>query len=178
MLIIFLTIIIFIYFYSISKPSIKKSKKNAKPPFAKLVYSDTKGAFIIKSQKLKLRGKPDIVYKSIFTRKYIPIELKSGSLGKNSNYPREGDLMQLIAYFFMIEEEFNVKVPYGKLVYTDNIFIVYNSKSNRNTLLSVINDMRTFSEENSCFEPNKKICNSCTLRYTVCEYYSNSTNVM
>lgn len=178
LIVIFLIILLISFVISkISKPSLKKSTKTVKPLFSKLVYSDTKGskqgAYIIKSEQHRLRGKPDIIYKSLFSNKYIPLELKSGSLGKNSDYPREGDLMQLIAYFFMIQETFSCKVPYGKLVYADCVFVVYNSKNNKHKFLSIINEMNNFQEDNFEFEINKKVCNSCSLRHTVCEHFQN-----
>ncbi len=155
-----------------TKQHILKSNKDVQPSFSKLIYSDsskTHGAYIIKSEKLKLRGKPDLIYKRSFFNRYIPIELKSGTLGKNNEFPRENDLMQLISYFFMIEEHFGCKVPYGKLVYNDCTFIVNNTKFNRKEFLRILNSMRSF-QPSTPFEPNEKICKSCSLSKTVCEY--------
>ncbi len=170
--IIFSTLILIFITTRFTKQHIVKSSKSVSPRFSKLIYSDsdkTHGAYIIKSEKYKLRGKPDLIYKKLISKKYIPIELKSGTLGKNNEFPRENDLMQLIAYFFMIEEHFGGKVPYGKLVYNDCTFIVNNTKFNRKEFLKVLTEMRNFHPSNS-FEPNDKICRSCSIRKTVCEY--------
>ncbi len=157
-----------------TQPSVFKTKKKAKPPLSKLIYTDTNSekydAQILKSEKYKLRGKPDLIYKSRFTRKYYPIELKSGKLGSNATVPRDGDLMQLCAYFFIIEEHYNCKVPYGKLVYKDCAFIVKNNKYMKRTFLNVLKNMQVFSAEKNNVVTTKKVCNTCTLRFTVCEY--------
>ncbi len=170
---IILSIIVGLYiFKSITKQHIIKSSKPVQPTFSKLIYSDsskTHGAYIIKSEKHKLRGKPDLIYKKKFSNNYIPIELKSGTLGKNNEFPRENDLMQLISYFFMIEEHFDGKVPYGKLVYNDCAFIVNNTKFNKKEFLKTLNLMRNF-QPTSDFQPNTKVCSSCTLSKTVCDF--------
>lgn len=176
MLLYFLLISLFlilIYLRKFSKPSVTRSHSNSKPLFTTLKYTDTKSdrtdSFMLKSEKLKLRGKPDLVYKSIFTRKYFPIELKSGKLG-NATVPRDGDLMQLVSYFFILEEYYNCKVPYGKLVYSDSVFIVRNTKYMRKSFLKVINDMRNFKVDKCNFEVNPKVCSSCSLKHTVCQF--------
>ncbi len=175
-----------IYFYTIvlliilklilnsTKQSVRKSNKKERPTFTKLVYTDTNNkkydSVMLKSTKHMLRGKPDLVYKSLFTRKYYPIELKSGSLGSNATFPRDGDLMQLCAYFFMLEEHYSCKVPYGKLVYNDCAFIVKNNKYMRKTFLTILSDMRTFDISKTSCTVNKKICSTCSLKHTVCKY--------
>ncbi len=164
--------VVFFLLKTFTKQHIYKSNKSVQPLFTKLIYSDsskTHGAYIIKSEKHKLRGKPDLIYKRRFFKVLIPIELKSGTLGKNNDFPRENDLMQLISYFFMIEEHFNCKVPYGKLVYNDCVFVVNNTSFNRKEFLRLIEEMRTF-KPNDEFEPNEKICRSCSLSKTVCEF--------
>ncbi len=171
-IIILSTLVVFLLLKTYSKQHIIKSNKEVQPPFTKLVYSDsikTHGAYIIKSEKHKLRGKPDLIYKRRFFNTYIPIELKSGTLGKNNEFPRENDLMQLISYFFMIEEHFNCKVPYGKLVYNDCTFIVNNTRFNRKEFLKILQTMRNF-QPSDVFIPNDKVCKSCTLSKTVCDF--------
>ncbi len=175
MLIIFIILSTIVGFYilkSLTKQHIIKSNKPVQPKFSKLIYSDsskTHGAYIIKSEIHKLRGKPDLIYKRKLSSTYIPIELKSGTLGKNNEFPRENDLMQLISYFFMIEEHFGGKVPYGKLVYNDCTFIVNNTRFHRKEFFKLLNSMRNF-HPSSTYEPHNKICKSCSLSKTVCEY--------
>ncbi len=173
---IFTLLLVFIIyiFHTSTKPSVIKSKGPHKPFFTKLIYTDTKSkkydSSMLKSQKYGLRGKPDLIYKSLFTKKYYPIELKSGVLGKDVKTPRDGDLMQLCAYFFIIEEHYNCKVPYGKLIYKDTLFIVKNNRYMRRTFLKVINEMRNFSENDNDFTLNKKVCNSCYLKHILCTH--------
>ncbi len=173
-----LVILIIIYYLEKStQPSVFRSKKKAKPFFTKLIYTDTKSpkhdSSVLISSKYKLRGKPDLVYKSRFTRKLYPIELKSGKLGMDAKIPRDGDLMQLCAYFFILEEHYNCKVPYGKLVYKDCIFIVKNNRYMKKTFLTVLKNMRNFTIHKSNNLVNKKVCATCALKHTVCEYKAN-----
>ncbi len=172
----FILVLLFILYFieKSTQPSVFKSKNKKKPFFTKLIYTDTNSqkydVQMLKSETYKLRGKPDLIYKSRFTRKYYPMELKSGKLGANASIPRDGDLMQLCAYFFIIEEHYSCRVPYGKLVYKDCSFIVKNNRYMKKTFLNVLKNMHAFSASKSNFEPSKKVCNTCTLRFTVCKY--------
>ncbi len=172
------TLFIFVFFiYKFLRPQIFIRKAKLNKSFYRVVYSDAKNkktnVGYIKSKKYNLRGKPDYILKHILFNTYIPAELKSGKIGDDGE-PHFGDLMQLICYFVMIEEFYSCKVPYGKLIYADKMFIIRNTKKYRNTLKYILNEMDTFDIKKCNDEPSKKICGRCQYKHTVCTYYQKS----
>lgn len=160
------------------RKSIKKTTPKLQTLFYKQIYSDTKkNIYFIKSEKYNLRGKPDFIYKHFFLNSYIPVELKSGKL-RNTSEPRFGDLMQLICYFVMIEEFYSCKVPYGKLIYGDCMFIVNNNKRFKTALTKILKDMDSFNVKNCDGLLNKKTCNTCQYKNTVCDYYKSNAKTL
>jgi CRISPR-associated exonuclease Cas4 len=102
----------------------------------------------------------------------IPVELKSGSLN-GSGVPREGDLMQLVAYFIIIKDEFGNKPRQGRLIYGDTMFIVKNRWRLRRRLLKTLREMREMLENGRAAkepEPEFVKCRHCICRETVCEF--------
>ncbi len=172
--IVLILFLLVLFIFNLKSNPVHLTEGRTLPRFATLVYTDTKeknvDSYMLKSEKHKLRGKPDLIYKSHLTGNYIPIELKSGKLHKDATFPREGDLMQLVAYFFMIEENYNCTVKYGKLIYKNKKFIVKNNRKMRKQFLSILDDMRNFDIKSCDFSPSKKTCQSCSLKNTVCEY--------
>lgn len=152
------------------RPTItKKNKQTLGVPLATPIYSDEKGTKLLVAPKVDLQGKPDYIFKTWFRRKYIPLEIKSGML--KEDYPHEGDLMQLIAYFLIIEEVYGKKPPYGKLVYKNKTFKIRNTLALRMTLKRILRQMRGMLKENVnvCSEPSYIKCKNCICQYTVCE---------
>ncbi len=143
-----------------------------------LFYTDqkTKQEGVIHSKLLKskthnVKGKPDFIYKRVFGRALIPIELKSGTIG-DSPLPRQGDLMQLVAYFLIIEEEFGCKPRKGLLVYKDWMFRVRNTRRLRAKLKNTLEQMRTALETHeTSSQPSYIKCRSCICKGTVCKFY-------
>lgn len=143
-----------------------------------LVYADApKGereAGVTYSKKLsdphhRLQGKPDMVFSN--GRQFIPVELKSGSLGIK-NRPRDGDLMQLAVYFILVEAEYGVRPKQGRLIYNDGMFIVANSRVLRKRLLRMLAEMRkaASAEPSHAPEAHWAKCLHCPCRGTVCEF--------
>ncbi len=176
----FLIIVIFILAKNLQRDNyIKKRPKTTKFNY-KLFYADEKkddeniiSAKILKSDKYKLKGKPDYILKHKKLNKYIPIELKSGMI-KDKMYPRENDLMQLVAYFLIIEDLFDNKPKYGYLVYKDYMFIVKNTKKLRQQLLQIIKDMKfmeTTGKSKKISEVNFPKCRLCKYRSSVCQLH-------
>ena len=62
------------------------------------------------SKKYRIAGKPDYVIHD--KDRYIPVELKTGGY----KIPQKNHIFQLAAYCHLIEENYNVFVPYGILV--------------------------------------------------------------
>jgi len=82
-----------------------------------------------------ITGKPDRIMK--VKNKYIPIEYKSSSREK----PEMGHLLQLGAYFIIIEEELG-EVPYGFLEYKNRSFKVKNNDELRRMVIERVTDIR------------------------------------
>lgn len=144
-----------------------------------LFYTDEKGTTrndniiyskLLHSKKYDINGKPDYIYKNKKNGMLLPVELKSGAIGDLLD-PRPGDLMQLAAYFLIIEDIFEIRPIKGILIYKDAMFIVRNTNKLKKDTLSIIKDMREMlitgeQEANSNFAT----CKSCICRNTVCEY--------
>lgn len=146
-----------------------------------LIYSDErnknqKDTFTSKllfDKKNKLSGKPDLIYKNIFTKNIMPIELKSGKIGTQKK-PRIGDLFQVIAYFIILENCLKKKPSYGYLIYSDYMFKIPNKRALRKKVLNALRNMRLILN-NGCtsdfipYEKNTQICQNCICRDSVCK---------
>lgn len=129
---------------------------------------------LLESQYYGLMGKPDYILKHKIKDDFIPIELKSGNIG-NDNMPHTGDFLQLVTYFILIEEEFDVRPKYGKIIYNDHMFIIKNKNKHKKQLLKVVYDMREMlrTGENMSVSPSFPKCRYCLCNNTVCEVNKN-----
>lgn len=168
-------------FVKILRP--KEDYKKLKPKLPgngyKLFYTDEKVAEhkhdviyskLLHSKKYDISGKPDYIFIKKNNNMLLPVELKSGTIG-NLLEPRQGDLMQLCAYFLIIEDVYGTRPSKGRIIYKDTMFIVKNTKKLRRRIKSVLEDMREMlvtgeQEANSSFVT----CKHCVCRDTVCEY--------
>lgn len=158
-------------------------KMNIKLPFWPwiLIYSDErnknqKNAFTSKllfDKKNKLSGKPDLIYKNIFTQNIMPIELKSGKIGAKKK-PRIGDLFQVIAYFIILENYFKKKPSHGYLIYSDYMFKIPNKRALRKKVINALKNMRLilnkgYVPNTISYEKNIQVCKSCICHDSVCK---------
>jgi CRISPR-associated exonuclease Cas4 len=125
---------------------------------------------ILYSQQYDIQGKPDYIFKKR-SGQLIPVELKSGSISDDETMPHQGDLIQLAAYFLIIEDVYGIRPKEGRLVYKNKMFIIKNTKAIRNQVEDTIDDMRQMLEtgQGDC-EPSFVKCRYCLCRGTVCEY--------
>lgn len=152
---------------------VRKKKPNINLLFSKVVYSDDK-AFsncdnhVLTNETLKIKGKPDYILKTIFGN-YIPVELKSSNI-KDSDFPRDNEVIQLITYFFLVLENYG-NVKRGFLIYNDYMFVIKNNRKARRVLLSTLRDMNNMLKtgKGEC-SPNFAKCKHCVCRGTVCEF--------
>ena len=80
-----------------------------------VIYSDLdRPAQPLYSLSLALSGKPDYIVRDK-KGSLIPVEIKSG----RAKQPHRGHMLQLAAYCLLVEENYDVAVPYGILVYAD-----------------------------------------------------------
>lgn len=145
----------------------------------KIVYTDQKETVkkpdvvygkILYSNKYDLKGKPDYIVKKHFSNKILPVELKSGSV-KNGDVPYKGDLMQLTAYFLIIEDLYEKRPPFGYLVYSDFSFKVKNTRKLRKECLNNLKNMRKMLETgNGSAQPSYPKCRYCVCKDTVCKF--------
>jgi CRISPR-associated exonuclease Cas4 len=168
--IIILCIILIAVLYAL-RPAMTVIHKRVKgQKFAKMIYADEKGAKLLYAPQSDLQGKPDFIFKTWFLGRYIPFEIKSATLKEDE--PHQGDLMQLAAYFLIIEEVYGKKPPYGKLVYENKTFKVRNTRALRNELDNILWEMRKMLEGETYarVEPSFIKCKNCICKYTVCEW--------
>ncbi len=77
----------------------------------------------------------------------------------------------LVVYFLIIEEVYNVKPPYGKLVYQNKTIKVKNTRKLRKKALRQIEIMRVMLKGykmKHCYKDFVK-CRNCICRETVCK---------
>lgn len=152
-----------------------KNKVQHGQPFSKMIYTDEGGGNLLVDQEHMLQGKPDYIFQSYFTGRPIPFEIKSGTC--KDEFPHEGDLMQLVAYFLIIEAVYGRRPKCGKLVYANKTFKVRNTRELRRQLLTILKEMRNMLEGHmpqTC-ETSYIKCKNCVCQKTVCEWYEEGT---
>lgn len=125
---------------------------------------------VLYSATYDIQGKPDYIFKTIGGQ-LIPMELKSGSISDDEIMPHQGDLIQLAAYFLIIEDLYGIRPKQGRLVYKNKMFIIKNTKKIRQQVENTLDNMRQMLEtgQGDC-EPSFVKCRYCMCRGTVCEY--------
>jgi CRISPR-associated exonuclease Cas4 len=155
--------------FALTRPTITMQPKAVTgQSFAKLIYTDEKGGTLLKAPAYGLQGKPDYIFQTFFRRKYIPYEIKSGT--SKEDFPHEGDQMQLVAYFLIIQEAYGKKPPYGKLVYANKTFTIRNTRALRKQLLRYVEQMEETLEQGPTMPCVKSYikCKNCICKDTVC----------
>jgi len=158
-------------------PDIKKGPFREKIHGYKMIYADQKEAVAVEgnkkmlfSEKYNLQGKPDYIYQKKWGKKLLPVEEKSGRIGDN-DFPHPGDLMQLTAYFILIEEVYCVRPDKGYLRYQDGMFFVKNTAKRRKEAIRTMEEMRKMLK-NGKGEPSPSFvhCRYCLCNGTVCAF--------
>ena len=138
----------------------QKQGKKHEEDFGKLLYS----------AKYELQGKPDYVFQSPILKKIVLVELKSGSIGEEE-LPHHGDLLQLGAYFLILEDVYGQKPPFGRIVYQDYMFEIKNTAKVRNEVLSTMKEMRDMLQYGvGKAKPSFATCRPCVCNGTVCQF--------
>ena len=159
------------------RKEIKKEKTSFKLSGWTMIYSDARPdekddsveySTLLKSEELDVQGKPDFIFEN--KNMLMPVEIKSGSI-KDEPLPHIGDLMQLAAYFAILEEEYGKKIKYGRLMYKDYMFTVYNTRKLRKELVHVLKDMRSMLDGKKVKVKGDYLkCRHCVCNKTVCEF--------
>lgn len=150
----FLVVIIMLLVYVASR------KKITAVPSGRVIYGDlvAKGT-VLKSQRHKLSGKPDMVVRN--GNSLIPYEYKSS----RATVPRDGHLLQMAAYFLILEENYpQLSVPYGVIKYEGSAFKVKNTMKLRTDLLYTMEVMRMTGNMPVRKHTNPRRCMSCSFR--------------
>jgi len=151
------------------QPAIKIKEPTLGVFGAQVVYSDEEGGKLLVSEKYDLQGKPDYIFQTMIRGSYIPLELKSTRLKEDQLLPHEGDLMQLVAYFLIIEDFYGKRPKNGRLVYKNRMFIIKNTRSLRRQLKRYLKKMRQMIKTGQGqADPSFPKCRNCVCRDTVC----------
>jgi len=147
---------------------IKQISIKDSPFLHRLIYKDGKGVKLLHSEKYNLRGKPDLIFKNIITGRFVPMELKSGQITDDL---RHGDIMQLTAYFLIIEDVMGRRPRVGYLRYQNAMFKIKNNRKRRKALLRITAEMRKMllTGEGQA-NPSFVNCRYCIAKNTVCEF--------
>ena len=134
-------------------------------PEGEIFYDDTtgrdEGNFF--SNRLLMAGKPDYLIKDR-NGNLIPVEVKSSNVPR-AGRPYESHLMQLAAYFLLIEDVMQQPVPYGLIRYRNRTVRIANSDELRARLMEVIAQMRRLMTRVSAHRSHNQTnrCSSCSL---------------
>lgn len=112
------------------------------PLDVRIVYSDT-GAWErvekpLFSRRYRLTGKPDYIVEDENGAR-IPIEVKPN---RTSAQPRLSDVMQLMAYGVLIQEQFGMRPEFGLLKYRDQLFHIPFTDDLRSEFFEILRDLR------------------------------------
>ena len=148
----------------------------------RLIYADQKQSGrqsfgrLLTSQTYGLRGKPDFVYRRRWSKRPVPVEIKSGTIGDNP-LPHVGDYLQLAAYFLLLEDVYGSRPTYGWLRYQDYMFFIRNTRKVRKDALQTMQKMRRMLSDGRG-EPNADFihCRHCVCNGTVCPYGTEGRN--
>lgn len=148
-----------------------RPKPQSGQPFASIFYTDESGGKLLTATSYGLQGKPDYIFKTWFLGRLIPFEIKSGM--NKEDEPHLGDMMQLAAYFLIVEEVYGKKPPYGKLVYKNKTFKIRNTAKIRRQVKMTLREMRQMLEGDlhSEADPSFMKCKNCVCQKTVCSWY-------
>ncbi len=136
-------------------------KKELMLPDGEIIYiDDLKEAPLLKSEKYKIWGRPDLLIKA--GKDYIPIELKTGRVPRG---PLFSHIMQLTAYMLLTEENYGTP-PYGLLKYGDVVYRIDYDEDLKALLLKKVEEMRKTLETGEVHRNHKRVgkCLHCSRR--------------
>lgn len=174
-----------VHFFLRRQRPLKKSTAKLSMYSYKMIYTDQKDldkqegvdySILLYSARYDLQGKPDYIFKHRIRNSIVPVEIKSGEIGKSA-HPHQGDMLQLAAYFLIIEDVYGIKPKFGKLIYSDYMFQIKNTAKIRKLLLQTLKRMRAMLESGEEeANPSFTHCRYCVCNGTVCEYCKNKSS--
>jgi CRISPR-associated exonuclease Cas4 len=136
-------------------------KKKLHLPDGEIIYiDDLQKAPILKSEKYKIWGRPDLLLK--IGKDYIPVEIKTGRIPKG---PLFSHIMQLTAYMVLVEENYKTP-PYGLLKYGPQIYKIEYEEDLKNLMLQKVKEMREALKTGEVHRNHHKVgkCLHCSRR--------------
>ncbi len=141
---------------------IERARAERGIPAGNLAYQDTEDrlAKTLYSRRYHLTGRPDHVF--LDGNCYIPVEVKTG---RTPRAPYWSQVMQLIAYCALVEEDTGIRPPYGMILFEESgvSFKVDFTAEHERILVDVLDEMRrkrgTFETHRS--HENPRVCAAC-----------------
>jgi CRISPR-associated exonuclease Cas4 len=136
-------------------------------PKGEVVYEDASGQaqeqFV--SKRLLMAGKPDYLIKDR-NGDLIPVEVKSSNAPR-AGRPYESHLMQLAAYFLLLEDVLQRPVPYGLIRYRNRTMRVANTDELRTRLMDIIAQMRRLMAREVARRNHNRVqrCSRCSVAH-------------
>jgi len=139
-------------------------------PRGEILYEDASGREQeqLFSARLLMAGKPDYLMRDK-NGDLVPVEVKSGDAPR-AGRPYESHLMQLAAYFFLIEDVLQRPVPYGLIRYRNRTIRIANTDELRARLMEAIAQMRKLMARGGAHRNHDQSqrCSRCSLAH-VCD---------
>lgn len=136
-------------------------------PKGEIVYEDASGLARepLFSKRHGLSGKPDYLLKDR-DGSLIPVEVKSGYAPRGGQ-PYDSHLLQLAAYFLLIEDVLRRPTRYGLIRYRDRDLRVANTDELREDLLDAIAQMRMLLAHGDAHRDHnqKRRCAACSMAH-------------
>jgi CRISPR-associated exonuclease Cas4 len=145
----------------------RRFRRKSGMPEGEVVYEDASGQaqeqFI--SKRLLMAGKPDYLIKDR-NGDLIPVEVKSSNAPR-AGRPYESHLMQLAAYFLLLEDVLQRPVPYGLIRYRNRTMRVANTDELRTRLMDVIAQMRRLMAREVARRNHNRVqrCSRCSVAH-------------
>jgi len=145
----------------------RRLRQESGAPSGEVFYDDTsgqaRGQFF--SKRLLMAGKPDYLMKDR-NGNLIPVEVKSGNAPRTGR-PYESHLMQLAAYFLLIEDVLQRPAPYGLIRYRNRTLRVANTNELRERLMDVIAQMRALLARGAAHRNHNRAqrCSRCSVAH-------------
>jgi CRISPR-associated exonuclease Cas4 len=139
-------------------------------PAGDVIYEDAsgQGQDLLYSEDLNICGKPDYLLKDR-SGTLIPVEVKSG-YAPSGDVPYESHLMQLAAYFLLVEDALDCIPPYGLIRYRDRTLQVDNTDELRARLFEAVDRMRAILGHGSAHRSHNQPmrCARCSMAH-ICD---------
>jgi len=133
----------------------------------KIKYVDKleKKSKLLKAEKYKLRGKPDLILEK--NGDPIPVEVKTGRVPQG---PFFSHILQIAAYCLLVEEDMGKKPPYGLIRYGDTEFDIEYDEDLKQLLLEKLRNMRGHIKNKDVHRNHDREgkCRNCS-RKKICE---------